>query len=238
MELFAVMFAGLATISWGLTITFLIGLFVIGSFLEDENVIGAVAMFVVAALIGGLVFYGWRESWELLKSFPENIGYLAIYVFIGLSWSVYKWFRYVRKQATILQNEISLTKKRYANTDWNAKDADKYRSAMASAINTAIGGFTVNRINEEDLKNMGEVTAQKLIEFLEFTPLRKKSVISGWIGFWPCSLAITFTRGIFVDLWDWIVDACRSVYNNISRMAVSSALADIADETTKVHKVY
>lgn len=237
MEIFAVLFAGLATISWGLTLTFLIGLFVVGSFLEDENVLGAVAMFVVAALIGGLVFYGWQETWELIKTFPENIGYFAVYIVIGLVWSVYKWFRYVRKQAITLQNEINLTKKRYANTDWNSKDADKYRAAMAGAINSAIGGFTANRISDEDLKKMGEVTVVKLIEFLEFTPLRKKSIISGWIGFWPCSLAITFTRGILIDLWDWIVDACRSVYNNISRMAVSSALSDIAEETTKVHKV-
>lgn len=237
MEIFAVLFAGLATISWGLTLTFLIGLFVVGSFLEDENVLGAVAMFVVAALIGGLVFYGWRETWELIKTFPENIGYFAVYIVIGLVWSVYKWFRYVRKQAITLQNEINLTKKRYANTDWNSKDADRYRAAMAGAINSAIGGFTTNRISDEDLKKMGEVTVVKLIEFLEFTPLRKKSIISGWIGFWPCSLAITFTRGILIDLWDWIVDACRSVYNNISRMAVSSALSDIAEETSKIQKV-
>ena len=236
MEIFAILFAGLATISWGLTLTFLIGLFVVGSFLEDENVLGAVAMFVVATLIGGLVFYGWRETWELIKTFPENLGYFAVYIAIGLVWSVYKWFRYVRKQAVALQNEIALTKKRYANTDWNAKDADKYRTAMAAAINSAIGGFTTNRISDEDIKQMGEVTVIKLIEFLEFTPLRKKSIISGWIGFWPCSLAITFTRGILIDLWDWIVDACRSVYNNISRMAVSGALADIAESTSKVNK--
>lgn len=235
MEIFAVLFAGLATISWGLTLTFLIGLFVVGSFLEDENVLGAVAMFVVAALIGGLVFYGWRETWELIKTFPENIGYFAVYIVIGLVWSVYKWFRYVRKQAITLQNEINWTKKRYANTD-NSKDADKYRAAMAGAINSAIGDFTTNRISDGDIKQMGEVTVIKLIEFLEFTPLRKKSIISGWIGFWPCSLAITFTRGILIDLWDWIVDACRSVYNNISRMAVSGALADIAESTSKVNK--
>ena len=238
MEIFAVFISLLATVSWGLTLTFVIALFVIGSFLEEENVIGAFAMFIVAALVGGLVFYGWEQSWELVKAAPQNVGYFAIYIAIGLAWSVYKWFRYVRKLATTMQTGISQTKKRYADTDLvpGSKDAEKYLTALAATINASLSGITANRLTEDDLKKMGDVTLVKLVEFLEFTPMRKKSVISGWIGFWPCSLAITFTRGILVDLWDWLVDICRSMYNSISKWAVSSALTDIAEEASKVNK--
>lgn len=245
-----------AAVSWGLVAVVLIGIIAIGSCLENDEPLGATAAFIVAAAIIGTVVYDWQTSLNFLLTIPQNVGWIAIYLVVGVVWSIFKWGFFVRDLASQLAENLADTQKtwggssretfvaerlaNYRNSgsreEIEAEYSKRYRDSIASSINAALSAVISNRFDGSQFER-DDITIEEIFKKIDLTAGNRKALISSWVAFWPVSMTTTAIREFVINLISNIVEAFQGVYNRISKMIIGNALKAAVEQAAEIKKV-
>ncbi len=226
----------LAEISWLMVGIVFIGCVSIASFLNEEDPESAtVAASVVIAIMSGVYIWNnsWAEYYTMVISFGDYIPWLVVYAAIGLIWSFFKWASYVRKCATELICIVNKIKARWENRDRdNSASNERYITELVEAINVFCSGLTENNLRVSELmsEDNNSLTAEKILEKVNFQAGKKKSLIMSWIAYWPISMCSVILQEFVVGLVENIFRFSQGIYNKISKMMFANVLSSVIEE--------
>lgn len=188
------MFFALGT--WGFFAA--LGLLVVGLiiFSEKEGTKATVALVAGAAFLQFIAKY---DLLGLLRSRPYTIlGYAALYVAIGLAWSVVKWWSYVKKQR---------------------REYDRRRREFLRERENHTGVMTAFEKKDFEYRYRNEP-----VEVPQVT--KHKADIIRWMTYWPFSALFTLLNDPVRRLFEWLYEAVGQHLQKIADQAFRGVEAD------------
>ena len=215
-----------AGISWAAVGVAFIAIMFVGTFLEDENVVGAFLATVIATAVIAFGIFNWRESLLIVEQIPQYLAYLGVYIVIGIVWSVFKWIFYMRRIAISLSKDIQNAK----NDAFG--DHLVFLEKVCRSINSRLGSIAERCVYVEDFQKE-EVSVQTILKKIQLSPSSKKALIIAWMGYWPISAFATIVREFAINLANHIFEAVRSIYVKVSEKAISSAINSVVTQKSE-----
>lgn len=244
----------LATVSWVVVLVAVVTVFLVGLLLEEEQPVAATGAVIAAVAVLGATVYSADQMFEFVKAIPQHIGWVVIYLTVGLFWSLAKWGFYVRRMAIDLAKRLESVKNLWCSPkhreefisnrrqrNWGTDEAianeyaNRHREDLVSAINRALFKAIGRSVTESDISST-DVTVESIFKSLKVTPSNSKALISAWIAYWPMSMAITGCKELLINLIENIIQSCQGVYNMITKAMIGNALNDAFAQAEEINK--
>jgi len=192
---------------WALIIAFVIAEI---SYVHHENPLGAGFLII---LLGGilLAFSSLKTFFVYCYSNPgQTASVIGIYLVIGVLWSIFKWFRFVKK-TTKEFNKVKV------------KTLEKHGVSSVSALPSCKDGKT-GSWEKRDPKEWLETEYK--IRKSRCSPSEGKDRITTWILYWAFSMFWDVFETITIRLIDNIYKMVKSVYLKITKKLFRDLDAD------------
>lgn len=204
-----------ATFIWSVSI---IAIIAIAILLENEF-----EGWATTILSLGIALWLWNygsDIWGFVSSSPlETLGFAAMYLLFGVSWSFFKWFSYVKdiyKRFTDIKDRFNINYGSLVETNPNWVDFVK----MLNGNYKNSDGYGYQNFYKED--TLKSISAR-------ITPLAsdKKTIITAWISYWPISLAGTLLNNPFRKFFSFVYESLSGYYDKITNKYRNEAFGNL-----------
>ena len=193
---------------WALLIAWI---FIVGAFLSQEVIRGAVATTVIAALL--LIFCGSNPFPYIIDHPLMTLMYVGGFFVAGGLWSIVKWGSF-----------CSSKRRRY----FTERDAflDRHNIKANSIPRSHLVEWSqyLNELSHYDCKGICEFRTGGL------KASSRKSLITSWIMWWPISLIWTFIDDPIRRICHWVRRRLTKIYNYISTRSARGMAEDFEDD--------
>ena len=171
--------------------------------------------FAVLMLLMIMVMVNLMTGWNIFTGMYEHPIYAILvfigYCFVGGLWSIFKWFRYCAKMSPeFAKKRADFINQKVAKLSFSKRPADSRREDDQQNLEALQRGEVPEALLDELYRECRGVIP---------SPFRMKARITGWIGFWPWSMAGYIIADLLFEIWDWIWSKLIGVYVDIRRRA-------------------
>lgn len=183
-------------------------LFLITTILIEFELFGQATLLLVVSVIAAQ-FLNIYNVFAFVSANLTNILYVAVfYVAIGVAWSFIKWFSFLRNY----RNKFRDLKGQFL------KSIDRNDCVLDQELTNKFKRFINSYTLFSPIKFRLDYTTshQEMWVIEKPNASSKKSVIVGWMAFWPCSLLATMINDPVRKMFKWIFNFLKNSYQNIS----------------------
>jgi hypothetical protein len=195
------------------------------------------ATVTILATVLGAWWYGIPVVSWVYGHIPHLVSGFAVYLILGVAWSVYKWWRLVRTvflalKERLVEYPLPTDKDVQGVVDTILADQAREKEDPRSRANTRFinGDGTIKRDDiatsiRQDWKSVALSARQKPFTDLiydvrenkfEFPVREYKGKIITWMAFWPFSLVWTLIDDLVVRLWENLYKMLTGIFRRIS----------------------
>ena len=176
-----------------------------------------------------LGFFLWLLDYPVVSFIRENwrnlIPAAIVYVVVGMPWALFKWWRFVRKEARLLQEflqdhpmPVQGQGSRILNGGFTELPVDPNESTDTYRLRKR--NHVARYFECRSSTRSGIFYSQETDKF-EVLASRNKSAIMTWMALWPFSVLDTMFEDLIIRLWENLYTLLTGTFKRISEAVLA-----------------